>query len=64
MMHIKVFTCAPWNNTRLLGNETDHILRTNSETNFGLLGPRDTFTTPRFFVRAPFVGGGNPEGGY
>lgn len=46
-MHIKVFTCAPWNNTRL-GNETDHILRTNSETNFGLFGPRDTFTTPDF----------------
>lgn len=46
-MHIKVFTCAPWNNTRL-GNETDHILRTNSETNFGLFEPRDTFTTPDF----------------
>jgi hypothetical protein len=54
-MHIiKFHLCAlEQNASAAAGNETDHILRTNSETNFGLLGRH--FYNPRLFVSAPFV---------
>lgn len=62
-MHIKVFTCAPWNNMRL-GNETDHILHTPTARLILAFWAERHFNNPPTFCARAFCWGGDPEGGY